>query len=265
MAEYQKYMFDNFIVETNKEAEKEPVLPDVVAEDETVAVEAAEQMTPQDADTGQNETEVVPETETIEALEPEPVQEEAPQPEIAETLYTEDELNEAVSQAKAESYEEGRRAAEDEETKKQNILLEEIKNQLMMIFAGLENKAAELEKTSLEFAAAAVRKVLPTLEKERAEAEVKTFLADNFANFSAQESLSFAFHPDTVALVANSLGRLAEQNDFEGKIAVHKDVSLGPSDCRVEWKNGGVERVASKILGKIDNMVKDNTQERENG
>ena len=105
--------------------------------------------------------------------------------------------------------------------------------------------------------------------EERAQAiekaEIKSFLSDNFANFAAQDTLSFAFHPDAVALVANSLGRLAEQNDFEGKISVHKDVSLGLSDCRVEWKSGGVERKVSSTIDKVKSLINFGKKERENG
>ena len=95
--------------------------------------------------------------------------------------------------------------------------------------------------------------------------EVKNFLAENFANFSSQETLSFSFNPEIIPQVADSIGRLAEQNDFEGKISVHKDISLGLSDCRVEWKSGGVERKTSSFINKIKNIVNTNKQERENG
>lgn len=268
MVQYQKYMFDNFVIEKNTEeknissvlpepeVEKEPeesIEPEIVAEEVAAPV---------------NETvaeEIQPEPEPENELEPEPEPEPEPQPQIIETGYSEDELAEAVGKAEAEAYKKGYNAAVDENAQQQNILLEDIKNQLMMIFADLDAKKSEMEISSLRFAAQAVRKILPTLEKERAEAEVKTFLADNFANFAMQDSLSFAFNPDTVPLVASALGRLAEQNDFEGKIAVHKDKSLGPSDCRVEWKNGGVERNASKMLNKVEALIEDNTEERENG
>jgi flagellar assembly protein FliH len=128
----------------------------------------------------------------------------------------------------------------------------------MTIYAEIEQKKSEMESSSLKFALGVIRKVLPSLERENAESEVKAFLAENFANFATQESLSFSFNPETISLVAESIGRLAEQNDFEGKIAVHKDASLGVSDCRVEWKSGGVERNTEKTLDKIEDLIENN-------
>ncbi len=245
MAEYQKYMFDNFVITTPKKEEDIPAM----------------------------EEDSMPELVETEVIEPEPVEvepivfeEKVVEEEIkpVEHMYTESEFNEAVAKAKASGYEKGKQEVAETELNRHNILLEGIKNQLMAIFAEIEEKTANQEVSAISFAVDLVRKLLPTLEKDKAEAEVKNFLAQNFANFSSQDSLSFSFNPEVISLVADSIGRLAEQNDFEGKIAVHKDNSLGPSDCRVEWKNGGVERSVRKSLDKVEHMITE-SQERENG
>jgi len=268
-------MFDNFVVEDNKEKGVETDIVTEVCEiniptqidndeDINIVVEQVEDTIVE----VQNELEqdIITEVEPIIEAEPEVEPENIfTQPIVNEITYSEDELKEAIRQAEEVSYQKGLQEALEQETEKQNILLEDIKNKLLTILTDLDQKKKDLEVSSLRFAVELVRKILPTLERERAEAEIKSFLSDNFANFAAQDTLSFAFHPDAVALVANSLGRLAEQNDFEGKISVHKDTSLGISDCRVEWKSGGVERSTSKILNKTDDLANDNTEERENG
>ena len=293
MAEYQKYMFDNFVVEINKgkdieaemlpESEEERLADcetfdenssDVVSETNMGDLPIENFDTPTDELTEeQSETASLSDTETtidskkmtdvmpVSESEPEKIFEEEHvdnAPEIIEPSYSEEELKEAVKQAEEAAYSKGFQAASDDISEKHNLLLGDIKNQLMAIYAEIENKKSEIETSSLKFALGVIRKVLPTLERERAEAEVKSFLADNFANFAGQESLSFSFNPETVSLVAESIGRLAEQNDFEGKIAVHKDASLGVSDCRVEWKSGGVERSMTKTLDKIENLIGNN-------
>ncbi len=293
MAEYQKYMFDNFVVEINKDKDIETeMLPeseeerladcetfdenssDVVSETNMGDLPIENFDTPTDELTEeQSETASLSDTETTidseKMTDVMPVSESEPEktfeeehvdntPEIIEPSYSEEELKEAVKQAEEVAYSKGFQAASDDISEKHNLLLGDIKNQLMAIYAEIENKKSEIETSSLKFALGVIRKVLPTLERERAEAEVKSFLADNFANFATQESLSFSFNPETVSLVAESIGRLAEQNDFEGKIAVHKDASLGVSDCRVEWKSGGVERSMTKTLDKIENLIGNN-------
>ena len=113
-----------------------------------------------------------------------------------------------------------------------------------------------------------MRKILPGLEKETALNEINRFLSVNFPNFRREASLSFTFNPEVVAKVSEIIAKLANANDFEGKISLHKDASMAPGDCRIEWKNGGIERSSHKMLEKIDNLLDDksqNNKERDNG
>lgn len=270
-------MFDDFVVNTDKEdvvadiqIKKNKLSFDIeeTQEDniEITADETVEKIILED-----NKEEIVKEqveeNKTEDIIEDIKSYDYVQEAEVEENLavYTEEEFKEALSQAEEIAYNKGLEEAKNSLEEKQNILLEDIKNQLMTIFASLEDKKSDMEISMLNFAVSMVRKLLPTLEKERAEKEVKNFLAENFSNFSSQEALSFSFHPDIISKVADSIGRLAEQNDFEGKISVHKDVSLGLSDCRVEWKSGGVERKTSNVINNVENLININNQERENG
>lgn len=277
MVNYQKYMFDDFVVNTDKEDVvadiqiKENELSFDIEETQEDNIETTADETVEEIILEDNKEEIVKEqveeNKTEDIIEDIKSYDYVQEAEVEENLavYTEEEFKEALSQAEEIAYNKGLEEAKNSLEEKQNILLEDIKNQLMTIFASLEDKKSDMEISMLNFAVSMVRKLLPTLEKERAEKEVKNFLAENFANFSSQEALSFSFHPDIISKVADSIGRLAEQNDFEGKISVHKDVSLGLSDCRVEWKSGGVERKTSNVINNVENLININNQERENG
>ena len=307
MANYQKYMFDNFVVEDTKDKKvvvddvpissqndepdidmdmeiesfdiidetKVDNLPDsAIAENDNIIeqsevtpitvedlvvdnIEASDENISISEDVS-TETEAIAEAPLI---EPEVVE-----PQTIEQTYTIEEVQNAVSLAKDEIYKKASEEASKSITAKQNLLLEDIKSQLVAIHASMDQKKEELEEASVRFAVEVVGKILPSLEKERAEEEVRRFLVANFANFAAQETLSFSFNPETVNVVAECINRLAEQNDFEGKISVHKDSLLAPADCRVEWKSGGVERSSSNIMDKIKGLIDNNSiKERENG
>lgn len=277
MVNYQKYMFDDFVVNTDKE----DVVADIQIKENELSfdtektqednIEITTDETVEEIILEDNKEEIVKEqveeNKTEDIIEDIKSYDYVQEAEVEENsaVYTEEEFKKALSQAEEMAYNKGLEEAKNSLEEKQNILLEDIKNQLMTIFASLEDKKSDMEISMLNFAVSMVRKLLPTLEKERAEKEVKNFLAENFANFSSQEALSFSFHPDIISKVADSIGRLAEQNDFEGKISVHKDVSLGLSDCRVEWKSGGVERKTSNVINNVENLININNQERENG
>ena len=254
MADYHKYMFDDFVVENRKEgipeAENEP------------------------------ETEVVADSPSIESVEEEPQIKQTDlettavydnfaadikQEQIIEETYSKEDLEEAVRKASEEAYRQGKEESSVSQAAQQNKLLEEISNQLTAVFSRLSQKETEREEGALKVAVAVLRKVFPSIEKQAAETEIKKFLSENFASVSEQELLSFSFNPESISLVANSLGKLAEQNDFEGKIAVHKDNSLGLSDCKIEWKDGRIERRSEDFIDKVEDLIETEKQERENG
>ncbi|MBE6467624.1 MAG: hypothetical protein E7004_03430 [Alphaproteobacteria bacterium] len=279
MVDFQKYLFDNFVVKNDKATDvvsedNQPLETDeeiVEVYDTVEDIETTEEIVEENIEEVVEEVieEKIEEVAEIETQQPiiEPSSYNFAEEKIDENMavYTEEEYQQAIEEASKNAYDKAMEDAKNSSFEQQNILLENIKNQLMTIYSTLDEKQTTLEASALNFSIEMVRKILPTLEKERAEKEVKNFLAENFANFSNQDTLSFSFNPEIISSVADSISRLAEQNDFAGKISVHKDISLGLSDCRVEWKSGGVERKTSDLINKVENLVNTNNQERENG
>ena len=173
-------------------------------------------------------------------------------------IFSQDDLDDAVQKAKNEGYTQGMIAAESSQVVQQNAILETIKGQLEQLVETSEKQLEDCELSDLRFLIAALRKVLPSLAKNVAADEIKKFLTDNFAQLSKQKSLAFFLAPESVKIAAPLIEKAAAQNDFEGKISIHKDESLGISDCRIEWQEGHVERNLNKLLDKIDELLDNN-------
>lgn len=242
MAQYQKFMFDNFVISCD--------------ENQSIAEPLS--------DPQSTATEILPELEPVETAAVPPQEEKLP----VETFYSQEQLDAAIRSAEERGYEHGFKAAAADSDNKEQELLASLNNRLITFFADAELCRRQNEQQALAVAVAAVQKLLPTLEPQVAEAEVTAFLSLNFPAFCKEAALSFSFNPEMAALFPEVISKLADRNDFEGKIAIHKDASLGLSDCRVEWKNGGVERNSHKMLEKITDMLDDSSsenKERDNG
>lgn len=253
MAQYQKFMFDNFVISCEDDkCAAEPVVPEP-EETEPELTPSPEELV---AEVTEEEIPVISEPE------------EEPEPEEEVVSYTQDELDAEVKKAEERGYEKGFQNAVGEFERQQLALLAELNTRLMTALADNENRLEQQEQESMRFALEVVRKILPGLEKETALNEINRFLSVNFPNFRREASLSFTFNPEVVAKVSEIIAKLANANDFEGKISLHKDASMAPGDCRIEWKNGGIERSSHKMLEKIDNLLDDksqNNKERDNG
>ncbi len=250
MVEYQKFMFDNFVIPCTEDID---IDADEVVESQAIS----------------DDVQLVPDCEPVDDVEEETVLQEDVNEEINydvdikqeiiaeenDLRFSQDDIDVAVASAEAKGYEKGFAAAESEIQSKQQLILENIEKSLYELVHEQKEMFLENEKSAMQVAIEAICKILPTIEKDVAKKEVEAFLSDNFAKFRQESCLSFSFHPDMVAEIAPKLSKLAEKNDFEGKISVHKDMTLSISECRVEWKNGGVERNISENINRIEELI----------
>lgn len=250
MAEYQKFLFDNFVLSNNEDPAAVIEIPET---DTAVTV-------PAEADNTEN-TEVIAESETEVVAEPLPESEifipEEPKVELPPVIqgYTEEEVAEKIRLAESVAYQKGRDDAAAAAAENDGRLLVKIDEELSKVLGDYATLKNNLEEQFRSMAAALVRRLVPTLLEENALELVSRFLEENFKNFAAEPKLSFYFNPDMIGKVQEIIGRMAHVFDFEGKITLHKDSSLALGDCRVEWENGGVERNSADMLDKAVKML----------
>ncbi len=230
MAELKKFLFDNFIVGGKDKVKKSPteaeivdseILPKIPVENEYVPVEEVQQ-------------------------EEEPV--------IEET-FSKTELEAKTAIAEQQGYERGYKQASEEQIAENNRLLADISQKLTVLLVQNEETNKVTEDEAANVIKEGLKAIVPTLLDENALDLVNKFLKDNFNNFKHNEKLSFYIHPDIISYIQESIVKLANTNDFEGKIAIHKDGNLSKSSCRVEWDNGGVEYAPQGQLEEVEQML----------
>ena len=255
MVQYQKYMFDNFVVTCDEQTCIGEELEVPLDEDVNVVDNVEEQLKTEEKEIFDLEFEDKEDASENENISSDFEEIDVKIEEETAVAYTQDELDTAVEAAEIKGYEKGKEEALKTIENAQQEVLQKIDESLKVLADACINLEQEAENSAMQIAICAINKILPTLEHDVAKKEVEAFLSDNFGNFRKETSLSFSFHPDMTAQIAPILSKLADKNDFEGKIAVHKDMNLGLSDCKVEWKNGGVERNSAQITDKIKELM----------
>lgn len=228
MAEYQKFMFDNFILRDNDEISSDILVPEA----------ATAVVVPEDADNTDN-TEINSPNNITPII----------------SGYTDDEVAEKIKIAEAMSYQKGQDDANGGLEAENSRLLENIDKALEQAVRDYSAIKEGLDQQFKNMAAALITHLIPSLLEEHSLELVNSFLENNFKNFAKEAKLSFYFNPEAIAKAQETVSRLAHINDFEGKITLHKDLSLSLSDCRVEWDNGGVERNTASELAKASELI----------
>ena len=232
MAELKKFLFDNFVVEGSATKLPEP-LPEIVDEDEQpVPLEEV----------------VVP----LQEIESTPQEVVAP---VVEEKFTCEDMENCAQNAEKKGYEQGYATAKKEQEEQNNTLLTDISQKLTVLLANAEEENQTQEQEMTGIIKQALQAIVPTLLDDKASELVSKFLSDNFNNFKHNTKLSFYIHPDIISYVQESIIKLANSYDFEGKIAIHKDSSLDKSSCRVEWDDGGVEYSPAEQLSQVQEML----------
>ena len=229
MPEHKKFLFDNFVVDA---------LDTVRRQEETLSEEEGQEAKEEE----KQEQEETPQEEPETIIEP-------------EITYTQTQVDEMLKKAEQQGYEKGEMSAKSGVDAQIQNSLAEMSAKLSGISTDACGINEELEQQFVAMSKTIVRQLIPVLTEEHAAAIVNKFIEDNFNNFRQEKKLSFYLHPDIIQYVQDNVSKLANANDFEGKISLQKDEKLGISDCRVEWENGGVESNTKSLLDKVENLL----------
>lgn len=226
MAEFKKYMFDDFVVEDDQE--------DFDDDFENKKEDLADDETKEDTN-GENVVEAAP-------LVP------------PEKTFTLSEVEEKVKEAKMKAYEEGASSVRCDIEEKVSQVMETIEHELKDIFEAIDIKTRDIEKDYLLLLKESLKKIVPTVLDKDAENIVTKFVQDNFGTLKEEAKLTFYVNSELVSKVRKKIEDIAKENNFEGKVVISVDDKLLASDCRIEWESGGVERKTEKIIERIDGL-----------
>lgn len=122
----------------------------------------------------------------------------------------------------------------------------------------IERQRLDQETTveqSVQLALAITRKVLPELARRKGLAEIEALVRDCLKDMSEEPRIVIRVSDDMLDLVRARIEPLGESLGFPGSIVLLAEPSFGPADCRVEWADGGAERLAAQVWQDIETAV----------
>ena len=189
-----------------------------------------------------------------------PEQETAPEaPEPPQPALSERDLVEAKAAAFAEGEAHGREAALAETTgsieQRCSELLEQIATALPDSLRAEETAYSSACRESLALAIATFKKLFPKLERQAALAEVEALVETSLAQLRQEPRVVLRLPDDLLDPMRDRLDGLTHSQGFEGKVVLLSDPELGPSDVRVEFADGGMERCARQLWSEIESRI----------
>jgi flagellar assembly protein FliH len=170
----------------------------------------------------------------------------------AEAPITRADLKAAAAQARAEGHAAGLAEAAAQGEQRVVEALAGIGQQLAALFAARDAAQRDSERSTVELTRTITGKLFPALVRQGALTEIESVVAQCVREAIAEPRLVLRV-PDTVFEAAQErMAPLATGLGFPGKLIILVDDQLGPSDCRVEWADGGAERDTARSWREIE-------------
>jgi len=173
----------------------------------------------------------------------------------AEPVFSRVDLDAATAQAR----DEGRAAgiAEESSRREQQVsdALGAIAERLGALLAAKASADRENERNTIELARAIASKLFPALLRKGALAELEAIVIQCMHDTIGEPRLVVRVPDATFEAAQQRIAPLAASNGYPGKVIILVDETLGESDCRVEWADGGAERDIARSWRDIDTAI----------
>jgi flagellar assembly protein FliH len=133
--------------------------------------------------------------------------------------------------------------------------LQAIASQMQLILSRLAVESEALRTESATLAIAAARKIAGAALDSFPAETIDALAAETVRDLRSEPRFSVRCAPDLVEMLVERLDKTARDAGFEGAIVIRGDDSMTGADVRLEWGSGAIERSASDIDTRLQDIV----------
>lgn len=157
-------------------------------------------------------------------------------------IYTEEDL----AAQRLEAFEEGVKSGQDQamQTLESTLAssLETVAMQLQQLITNQGSQLHSIKQDAASLALAAAGKLAPALIQQSPNKEVEQVIKDCLSELPDEPRIVVRASEQTCDFLKGKVDALSAQTGFQGNIILLPEDTMQPSECRVEWADGGVER-----------------------
>lgn len=159
----------------------------------------------------------------------------------------------------ATSFAAGVRAGKAEAAEEQQamllLLMERVGNAIMGLSTTTRAQQTQTAEAVAQAVKAITQKALPHYLEQHGFAEIEKLVIDTVHQLKDEPRLVIRVADMHLDACVKHLNEVTAKAAFEGKLVVLADSNLGPSDCRIEWADGGLERLENNLWASVDQAL----------
>ena len=187
--------------------------------------------------------------------DPPPAPEPAPPPEPAAPSFSEEEVQAATAAAFADGQAQAQAAA----LASTEMRLTDAVNGLLRHCDGLATRQRdidrELSEQAIQIALAVARKLLPEMTRRTGLAEIEAIVRECLVDMIDEPRLVVRVADSQLDPLNDRIDQLKRQAAYTGDIVLMADPNLDPSDARIDWADGGAERISAQLWQRVEDTI----------
>jgi len=169
--------------------------------------------------------------------------------------FSQEQLDAAAKEAYDKGAQDGQKTAMENQQRQMNVLVADFTAKLVCL---MESNASQWQSqlTQIQDIALVIaRKVLPSYVTKNGLGEIEAVVSKIISEMSREPRLVFRVNEQQFDVMNERINAVAKDTAYAGKIVILGDAALGPSDCRIEWADGGIERDVQTLWQNIDRVM----------
>jgi flagellar assembly protein FliH len=164
-----------------------------------------------------------------------------------------------IDAARATAFTEGRKKGLAEAATASDRLAAEALDAIGQKLATLKSAQDEAldaaRRDAAAIAAAIAAKIAPEIARPAAVDSIVALVGERLPELMEEPRVVVRIAPVQLDAVKQRLDALAKSTGFDGQFILLAEDGLQAPDCRIEWADGGTERLAPRIAAEIDRLI----------
>ncbi|MDD3288708.1 MAG: FliH/SctL family protein [Alphaproteobacteria bacterium] len=170
-------------------------------------------------------------------------------------LFTHEQLEAAKQEGYKTGYNEGKAAVQDDLQTKSNELVKKLEQKISALMKELSSRQQNQQDDIADISLMIASKILPDYVSKQGSDEVMALLSKVIHDMAHEPRFVIRISELQFETMNKMIKTMAENQAYTGQISIVGDPAMGPSDCKIEWADGGLERNVQDFLKEIDSAV----------
>ena len=173
----------------------------------------------------------------------------------APVQFSEDQLTRAREESYQLGFDQGLSDARKEIEQNLSEILQHVIFKLDSMLTEENARWETAQRLAIATVIATLKKFWPQLLQQLGAQVVEDTIRQSLELNNAEPRIVVRVHDSVLDAVVNRLPHLKEQEAFAGKVIVLADEHVAIGDCKVEWADGGMERLARTLSMQMDDAL----------